>query len=62
MSTELYFQASLGLPTLFNGSCHIMQDGVNALHIAAFAGYKETVELLIQHKVNVDAADNVRSL
>ena len=40
----------------------LRKDGVNALHIAAFAGYNETVGLLIKNNVNVNAADNVRMI
>lgn len=37
----------------------IMQDGVNALHIASFAGFIDTIKVLIHYKADVDATENV---
>ena len=40
----------------------VIQDGDTALYMAAQEGYKEVVELLLQHGADVNAKDEVRNV
>lgn len=40
--------------------CHVLQDGLTALHLVAQGGHYECIKLLLESNCNVNALTNVR--